>query len=392
MRRLWVGIFLATSMPALPASAGSLLSDVAVTIRAEYETLYAGQVQRYVARVTNNGPLDAEDVRVSLSFPAGATVASFFTNQGTCEQSNSTLTCALGTIPAFATVLLDARGTLIAAGDAVATIDVLDSGNLDLFTDNDRATHTTPVAPSADLFPTLEWSSETGTGTVVGLTVLNAGPSSATGVVAEISTGDPYLLGSAFDQNGNPCEATTATSAVCSLGNVDANDGHQITVEIRPPYSGLMVTIGVSAAEHDPDPANNTRGWRALTRAKGDLAVQSLSATPDPVRLGRLLTYTASIANFGPSPAEGAVATNELPAQVTFVSASATQGTCSASGRTVTCNLGNVPEGQPVDITIVVRVRETGFLVDTMTLTALVEDPVPENNTMSTGTYAVRKP
>lgn len=58
-----------------------------------------------------------------------------------------------------------------------------------------------------------------------------------------------------------------------------------------------------------------------------DLAL-SKGASPDPVSNGDTLTYTLSVANNGLSPATGTTLTDILPPGVSYVSATASQGTC----------------------------------------------------------------
>ena len=62
-----------------------------------------------------------------------------------------------------------------------------------------------------------------------------------------------------------------------------------------------------------------------LSLTKGD--------SPDPVFVGQLLTYTLAVHNAGPSSATGVQLTDNLPAGVTFDSATASQGSCSRGER-----------------------------------------------------------
>ncbi len=63
--------------------------------------------------------------------------------------------------------------------------------------------------------------------------------------------------------------------------------------------------------------------------------------SPDPVPTGSVLTYTLTAATAGAGAAAGVVVTNSLPAGVTFMAATASQGACSGGG-TVSCGLGTV--------------------------------------------------
>ncbi len=62
-----------------------------------------------------------------------------------------------------------------------------------------------------------------------------------------------------------------------------------------------------------------------------DLQIQKTDS-PNPVNVRRTLTYTLTARNNGPSTATQVVITDSLPATVTYLSSSSTQGTCSALG------------------------------------------------------------
>jgi uncharacterized repeat protein (TIGR01451 family) len=94
-------------------------------------------------------------------------------------------------------------------------------------------------------------------------------------------------------------------------------------------------------------------------RAAGfaDLAVTK-TATPAAVTEGNPLTYTVAVTNHGPDPATGVTVIETLSPEVTFVSATSSQGSCSiqgavvAVGKTVICNLGNLAVGGSATVVI----------------------------------------
>src|SRR5262245_11911058 len=88
--------------------------------------------------------------------------------------------------------------------------------------------------------------------------------------------------------------------------------------------------------------------WMLLLTLVGGLAyavvaadlVMTASDSPDPVTVGDNLTYSTTVTNNGIA-AITALVTNALPVNVMFVSANSTQGSCTQSGGTVTCDLGS---------------------------------------------------
>jgi uncharacterized repeat protein (TIGR01451 family) len=148
--------------------------------------------------------------------------------------------------------------------------------------------------------------------------------------------------------------------------------GFQVTPGFGSNALSLQVTPGMPAA---------------------DLAVTK-SDSPDPVRTGQQLTYTASIANLSPDPATGVVLTDTLPAEVTLVSAIPSQGSCTGS-MIVTCSLGGLANGTAATVTITVQVAvrpDSRRLVNTVNVTANEPDPNGANNTATAETRVIGRP
>ena len=99
-------------------------------------------------------------------------------------------------------------------------------------------------------------------------------------------------------------------------------------------------------------------------RPAADLAV-SIEDSPDPVLERGQVTYTVTVDNLGPGQAPNTRLVDALPASPTFVSATASQGSCvrdvtSKSGGVLTCELGTIAAGGQATVTIVVATRRAG--------------------------------
>lgn len=88
-----------------------------------------------------------------------------------------------------------------------------------------------------------------------------------------------------------------------------------------------------------------------------------------PIAVGDNFTYTISVTNPGPGEAETVTVTDPLPATLTFVSATPSQGTCSQAAGTVTCDLGSLAEGATATVEIVVTATSAGTLTNVVTVT-----------------------
>jgi uncharacterized repeat protein (TIGR01451 family) len=170
--------------------------------------------------------------------------------------------------------------------------------------------------------------------------------------------GETFLGSTSVTTDGNGNASFTAI--------VDAADiGDSITSTATGPISGTSefsrcVTV-TAGAPIDSD--------LAITKAD----------SPDPVTVGQTLTYTLTATNNGPANATGVTVTDTMPSGVTFVSATASQGTCSGTS-TVTCTLGNLNNGGSATVTIQVTPTAAGELSNTASIQGSQADPNQNNN------------
>jgi uncharacterized repeat protein (TIGR01451 family) len=109
------------------------------------------------------------------------------------------------------------------------------------------------------------------------------------------------------------------------------------------------------------------------------------TALPNPAYAGSNLVFTLAVANTGPSAATGVTVTNLLPANVAFVSAVSSQGTCTQSGGVVSCSLGVIAGGTNATISITVVPAAPGAtLTNVATVTRAETDAYLGNNTVTT--------
>ena len=118
-------------------------------------------------------------------------------------------------------------------------------------------------------------------------------------------------------------------------------------------------------------------------KSGADLGIIKSSASPEPVGVGQTLTYTADILNEGPHDATGVTLTDTLPASVNFVSATASQGTCSQSGQLVTCAIGALGDAHDAQITITVKPNAAISITNDMDVTGNDSDLAGANNSAS---------
>lgn len=122
-----------------------------------------------------------------------------------------------------------------------------------------------------------------------------------------------------------------------------------------------------------------------ISPAEADLQIMK-NDKREPVLTGQPLNYDIRFRNNGPATATGVVVTDQLPAGVTFLSASfnhgGTQRSCAHAAGVVTCNIGDLPSGDTGKATIRTLAPLTrGKVTNTATIMSAATDPIPANNT-----------
>jgi uncharacterized repeat protein (TIGR01451 family) len=122
---------------------------------------------------------------------------------------------------------------------------------------------------------------------------------------------------------------------------------------------------------------------------EADLSIEK-NDSPDPVGVDEPLTYTLTVTNEDApnmaALASGVTVTDDLPSGVEFVSADASQGSCSESGGQVTCNIGDILRGDSETVTIVVRPQSAGSISNEASVDGVQPDPVSGNDSDTEGT------
>ncbi len=359
--------------------------DVSITIADAPDPAGPGQDVGYSMTVANAGPMDATGVTVTFPVPAGATLVSAVPSQGTCSLAGGVVTCDLVGLTAGASATIAAVVTPSGPGTVTASASVTSAQTDTAPGNNSAVAVTTVLAPgAADLSITKSDSPDpapVAQSITYTLTVSNAGPDAATSTLVT----DPLPVGlsfvSAMPSQGT-CSAIGAT-VTCDLGTVAAASTVTVSIVATPTIAGTVTnTASVQSALADPDPNDNSASQITTIAASADLSIVK-TAAPSAITVGQDLTYTLAIANAGPSDATSVVVTDPLPPGSSFVSATASQGTCAEVAGTVTCDLGNVAAGAGANVTILVTTTAAGVLTNTAQVAAAEFDPDPTDNSAS---------
>ncbi|MBN1221138.1 MAG: DNRLRE domain-containing protein [Anaerolineae bacterium] len=335
----------------------------------------------YVLNVTNNGPSNATGVAVADTLPAGVTLVSTTPSQGSCMG----VSCNLGSIASGASASVTIVVTVGSEAPANLTnTATVSADQTDPNPGNNTATTSTTVNVQTDLSITKTDNPDpvvAGQPLTYTLTIVNNGPSNATGVTVS----DTLPPGVTFSSAPGCSEA--AGTVTCNIGNLAASSSVQRTIVVMvglAAASPLTNQATVTGNEADPNNANNSASITTdVTYPAVDLAIAKSvdNSTPDE---GEVVVYTLTASNAGPDTATNVVVTDVLPAGVTYVADDGGGAYNSGSG---VWTVGTLTNGANAALAITATVN-SGTLNTTIVNTAVITtadqvDSNPGNNTAS---------
>jgi uncharacterized repeat protein (TIGR01451 family) len=259
------------------------------------------------------------------------------------------------------------------------------------------------------------------TGALPGGLVLNPATGSITGTPTGASA--TFLANATDAASGSASRSCTITvaaapppppaalSVACPLANAAAGSPYNSAITATggtPPYGfsttgalpgGLVLNSATGSITGTPTGATATFLANATDAASGSasrsctITLAAASADLSITKTGPAtagsntdITYTISVSNAGPNSASSVVVSDVLPAGLTFVSATPSQGSCSGT-TTVTCSLGTMNLSASATISLVAHtpINFSSFS-NTATVSSATADPTPANNTSTAST------
>ncbi|MED5019582.1 S-layer homology domain-containing protein [Paenibacillus chibensis] len=210
------------------------------------------------------------------------------------------------------------------------------------------------------------------------VTVKNNGPASATDVVVT----DLLPAGLTF-VSAMPSQGTYVTSTgTWTVGTIPVGSPVSLMLQARvvSPSAQTNTATVSHAYQSDPDTSNNTASV-TVTPQQADLSVANTVSNATS-NVGDTITFTVTVSNNGPASATSVVVTDLLPAGLTFVSATPSQG--SYTSATGAWTVGTVAKNLTATLSLQAKVVSPNAQTNTATISHADQyDPNTVNNTSS---------
>jgi uncharacterized repeat protein (TIGR01451 family) len=171
-------------------------------------------------------------------------------------------------------------------------------------------------------------------------------------------------------------------SGVWTVGTVSPGGAQTLSIIATVDSPAAQTNSGTisDADQFDPTPANNSAS-ATETPQQADLVVAKQVSNPTP-NVGDQITFTVTLSNQGPDASTGVQVTDLLPAGLTLVSATPSQGTYdNVSG---VWTVGTVSPGGAQTLSIIATVDSPAAQTNSGTISDADQfDPTPANNSAS---------
>ena len=388
-------------------------ADLAIEKRIRSDQVVANDAIVFEIAVTNNGPNDVMGATVRDDIPDTITdvrwTCAITDGTGSCGAANgtgnvidTTVTLdpeATATYKVIGTLSADATGTLT----NTATLPLGPNNSVgddvtDPNPDNNTSTVQTPIERTADLSLTKTTNPanpEPGENVTISITVTNDGPLATTDVQVRDSLPAGLSFVSATPSQGNYDNQT----GIWTVGTLDNNSRATLQIETTLTATETVVNRSQVTASDQPDP-DSTPGNSVAGEDDQDsvtIPLQSVDlglskiARPNRANVGDEITYTITLTNNDANEATDVAVTEPLPPEVSFRSATASQGSYNRSSGI--WSVGNLANGNEATLQITATGDIPGSVTNTAVISALdQDDPNPGNDRDSAEVFLAGEP
>jgi uncharacterized repeat protein (TIGR01451 family) len=345
-----------TATLATAVAEGSLDTDVSVTLEPLSGVVRVGDLILYKITITNNGPRVATGLSLSHALPDGAVFLPLESSGG-FSATGATRRVSVGALAPG-----DSVGAFVAIRSTVAG-DITNTSTITLDqSDSDPANNSASLvthvlkAPSVTVLTATPNPSDPGGLVTFQTSVTSPAGGRPTGRVV-LREGDTILDDRPLDEQG---QASFGTSGL-------------------PPGTHTVTAFFSGDDNFDASSAPFTLTITGAPATSADLGLQ-IVASPGPVVVGSVLTYTITVRNNGPAAATNVTMIDDLPDGVAIGTPSSSRGSARRDGRRVTALIGTLASGETATVTIPVTPGSAATLGNTASVSAAESDPNTSNN------------
>ena len=360
-------------------------ADLAVSIATESAQAVAGSDLTYRIVAWNNGQSLTAAVRVGVTLPAELELLAVVADQGACQTSADSrgLSCLfdqVGVNDSNDSAVITLRTRVKPSARQPLQVAATIAGPLsDADQINNQASSLTPVRADVNLaiahVAVAPAQPIAGADLTYQLVVSNSGQSDATSVVVRDQVPAQFTEIDSVSATQGSCTISNQ-EVVCELGTLAPQATATVTLRgIIDPATRTAIYNTATASSDMPETiiSDNRTSAETTVAVASDLSITIISAQPT--------AFQFVVNNLGASNTRTAVVSATLSPSVTIDSVLPSQGTCSVTGTTFTCQLGALSAKDQVVIGVRTQVAPGIFAVEARGQVAGSEyDPRDTNN------------
>ncbi len=348
----------------------------------------------YTVTLTNSGDDTATGIIVNDNLPVGLTLLQATESVGTYTPATGNWAVAALAPGGTATLTLRARVDSQPSANNVAQVTAANEFDVDSTPGNNLASEDDQASVgfslgSADLSLTKtvdNVSPNVGDNVIFTLVVANAGPDIATGV----NVRDQLPAGTTFVSSNPTAGSYDAGTGIWQIPSISVGSSATLTIVATANTNTMTTNTAeiIAADQRDPDstPGNGNGGeddiaTAAIQGQQIDLSLTKTISDSTP-NVGDEVTFVITVSNAGPNVATGVNVTDTLPAGVTLVRSTPSQGSFNTTNRVWT--VGTVATNQQPTLQLVARIDQVVTdVANTAEITAADQpdvDSTPANN------------
>ncbi|HXU31496.1 MAG TPA: ExeM/NucH family extracellular endonuclease, partial [Thermoanaerobaculia bacterium] len=362
-------------------------ADIALAKSVDNASPGMGSNVVFTVTATNNGPSDATGVAVNDLLPVGLAFVSATPSTG--SYSNTTGVWTIGSLANGASATLTITATVNRLQAMVNQASKSAAGEVDSRGSNNTATVRLNGAPLIDIQVSEAVDNSTpgvSQNVVFLVTAKNAGPATATGIILNSNLPAGVTFVSSAPSQGTYTPGTGTWSVGTLAAGASATLSLTMTNTVATPV--IQTFTKTASTEQDLVTGNNAASV-VLNPATPQIDLGLTKITmQEPAAAGLNFSYVIEVTNLSVGTATGVSVSDTLPAGVTLISATSSQGSCTGT-TTVTCTVGTLLGGGSATINLVVMKTVGGTVVNTAMVTGAQSDPNSANNTNGVTTTPV---